>query len=163
MRVKPIGVSQSVPRPPQTGGETAHTAMFGSQLYDIYMAKLSDSECQILSLVIIPAHQTGCTIHLRGAMNVVDESNLLSGGHGNTRGTTGPCTATMFVPGPMELGLISQSNACARCGVRHHWSYFCATPKDWKEGDPIQKLDFNKAKRRGEEKDNGEKGHGRHG
>jgi hypothetical protein len=58
-------------------GETAHTAAFSSRLYDIFTAKMSDSERQILSSVIVTAHQTGCTMHLRDAMNVVDESNLL--------------------------------------------------------------------------------------
>jgi hypothetical protein len=56
----------------------------------------------------------------------------------------------------MELGAISQTNACVWCGGRGHWSYFCATPKDWKEGDPIKKPDFDKMKRKG--KDKGVKG-----
>ncbi|KAF8524542.1 hypothetical protein BDD12DRAFT_904589 [Trichophaea hybrida] len=58
-------------------GETAHTAAFSSRLYDIYMAIMSDSECQIPSSVIVTAHQMGRTIHMRDAMKVVDKSNLL--------------------------------------------------------------------------------------
>jgi hypothetical protein len=61
----------------QLVGESAHTAVFGSQLYDIYTAKTSDLEHQILSSVIITAHQTECTMHRCDAMNVVDELNLL--------------------------------------------------------------------------------------
>jgi hypothetical protein len=57
--------------------ETAHTAVFGSRLYNIYTAKMSDSKRQILSLVIVTADQTGCTTHLCSAMNVVDVLNLL--------------------------------------------------------------------------------------
>jgi hypothetical protein len=53
-------------------GETAHTAAFGSRLYDIYTAKMSDWEGENLSLVIMTAHQTEHTFHLRDAMNVVD-------------------------------------------------------------------------------------------
>jgi hypothetical protein len=45
-------------------GETAYTAVFGSRLYDIYSVKISDLECQILSSVIVTAHQMGRTIHL---------------------------------------------------------------------------------------------------
>jgi hypothetical protein len=41
--------------------------------------------------------------------------------------------------------------------------YFCTTPKDWKEGDPIKKPDWNKAMKRGREKEKGGKGHGRCG
>jgi hypothetical protein len=94
-------------------GQTVHTSVFGSRLYDIYEAKMLDSERQILSSVIVTAHQTGRTIHLRNAMNVVDKLNLLQGGRGSNLGNTGSGTATILVPGPMELGLISQSNACA--------------------------------------------------
>jgi hypothetical protein len=144
-------------------GETAHTAAFGSRPYDTYTAKMSDLECQILSSVIVTAHQMGRTIHLRDAINIVDESNLRRGGRGNTLGNTGPGTAATFALGPMELGLISQSNACAHCGGRGHWLYLCTTPKDWNEGDPIKKPDFDKAKRRGREMEKGEKGHGRCG
>jgi hypothetical protein len=63
----------------------------------------------------------------------------------------------------MELGSISQSNACAQCGGRSHWLYFCATPKDWKVGDPIKKPDFGRGKRKGKEVEMGKQGHGRRG
>ncbi|KAF8536979.1 hypothetical protein BDD12DRAFT_888717 [Trichophaea hybrida] len=100
-------------------------------------------------------------IYLCDAMNVVDESNLLPGGCGYNHGNTGPGTAATFTPGPMDLGSIRQSNACARCSGKGQWSYFCATPKDSMEGDPIKKPDFNKAKRRRREQEKGEKGHRR--
>jgi hypothetical protein len=58
-------------------GETVHTAEFGSKLYVIYWAKMSDSERQILSSIIITSHHKVPTINLRDTMNVVDESNLL--------------------------------------------------------------------------------------
>jgi hypothetical protein len=144
-------------------GETAHTATYCSQLYDVYTAKMSDLKCQIFSSLIVTGHQTGHMIDLHHPMNVVDELNLLQGGCGNTLGNSGACTAAMFVPGRMELGSISQSNACTRCGGRGHWSYFCATPMDWKEGDLIKKPDFDKAKRSGREKEKGETGHERCG
>jgi hypothetical protein len=58
----------------------------------------------------------------------------------------------------MELGSITQTNGCMRCGGKGHWSYFCATLKDWKEGDRIKKPEFDKTKRKGKEKEKGEKG-----
>jgi hypothetical protein len=109
------------------------------------MAKMLDSDRQILCSVIITAHHMGHMIHLHDAMNGVDESNILQGGHGNTLGNTGPGTAATFAPGPMESGSFSQLNSCPPCGGRGHWTYFCTTPKDWKKGDPIKKPDFDKA------------------
>ncbi|KAF8532332.1 hypothetical protein BDD12DRAFT_902317 [Trichophaea hybrida] len=122
---------------------------------------MSDSDSQILCSVIVTDHQMGRTIHWRDAMNIVDESNLLRGGRGSTPGRTS--TATTLGPSLMELGLISQTNACARCGGRDHWLYFCTAQKNWKKGDPIKKLDFDKTKRQGKEKEKGEKGCWRHG
>jgi hypothetical protein len=127
--------------------ETAHTAAFGSRLCDIYAATMSDLECQILSSVIVKANQTTLSIHLHNAMNAVDESNPLRRGPGGTLSrSTSSGTVTTLAPGPMELGAIIQTNISTQCGGRGHWSYFCTTPKDWKEGDPIKKSDFDKTK-----------------
>jgi hypothetical protein len=142
-------------------GETEHTATFGSRLYDIYAAKMLDSELQILNSVIVTAHQTGRMLHLHDAMNVVDKFYLLRRGRGSALGSSSSSTATTLASGPMKLGVISQTNACARCSGRGHWSYFCATPKDWKDGDLMKKPDFDKTKRKG--KDKREKGRGIHG
>jgi hypothetical protein len=92
--------------------ETVCTAMFGSRLYDLYAAMISDCESQILSAVIVTAHQTGWTIHLCDARNVVDESNLLCRGRGKILSSTGPGTTMTLAPGPKELDAISQTNAC---------------------------------------------------
>ncbi|KAF8248247.1 hypothetical protein K440DRAFT_642740 [Wilcoxina mikolae CBS 423.85] len=76
-------------------------------------------------------------------MNIVDESNLLRAGRSSTLGNTDSGTVIALTPDPMESGSIRQTN-----------SY---------EGDPIKKLEFNKAKGKGKERKKGEKGHGRLG
>jgi hypothetical protein len=129
--------------------ETVHTATFGRRVYDIYGAKTSDLDRQILSSVIVTADQTERTIHLRDAMNVVDKLNLLRDGGGSTLSNNGSGIAMTLAPGPMELELISLTNGCMQCSGKGYWWYFCETPNDWKEGDPIEKTELGKSKRKG--------------
>jgi hypothetical protein len=46
----------------------------------------------------------------------------------------------------MELEMIRQTNTGMRCGGRGYWSYFCVTPRDWKEGDLIKKRRLTRIK-----------------
>jgi hypothetical protein len=137
-------------------GQSSQTTDSSTEVWNIYLKKMTIPERTILNSACIAAEMVGSTLYLKRVMTIVEQSALQSqvfhDGPGNANATHANTAggSSSLLPGPMELGATSAGwkpvdNAkippkelCGLCGGRGHWSHECPTPKGWKSGDTIK-------------------------